>query len=107
MENRDSRGLVGSRGCIEPTPSGLVPGGTTLSRNSPRLSRAGSAPTLATVSVISQALGTPWTASRLRPLVGRKWGKKLASRFVCFVCGAWGYMETARVQWHEERQRQA
>ena len=29
------------------------------------------------------------------------------SRFVCFACGAWGYMETARAQWREEQQRQA
>lgn len=28
-------------------------------------------------------------------------------RFVCFACGAWGYMETARAQWREEQQRQA
>ena len=28
-------------------------------------------------------------------------------RFVCFACGAWGYMETARGQWREEQQRQA
>ena len=28
-------------------------------------------------------------------------------RFVCFTCGAWGYMETARAQWHVEQQRQA
>src|SRR5499427_3044537 len=30
-----------------------------------------------------------------------------SGRFVCFACGAWGYMETARAQWREERQRQA
>jgi DNA primase len=30
-----------------------------------------------------------------------------SGRFVCFACGAWGYMETARVQWREEQQRQA
>jgi DNA primase len=30
-----------------------------------------------------------------------------SGRFVCFACGAWGYMDTARAQWHEERQRQA
>jgi hypothetical protein len=30
-----------------------------------------------------------------------------SSRFVCFACGAWGYMETARAQWREEQQRQA
>lgn len=28
-------------------------------------------------------------------------------RFVCFACGAWGYLEEARQQWREERQRQA
>jgi hypothetical protein len=28
-------------------------------------------------------------------------------RFVCFACGAWGYMDTARAQWREEQQRQA
>ena len=27
--------------------------------------------------------------------------------FVCFACGAWGYMDTARTQWREEQQRQA
>jgi len=26
---------------------------------------------------------------------------------MCFACGAWGYMETARTQWREEQQRQA
>src|SRR5215468_4503217 len=30
-----------------------------------------------------------------------------SGRFVCFACGAWGYMDTARVQWREEEQRQA
>jgi Toprim domain-containing protein len=35
-----------------------------------------------------------------------RWGKKPAGRFVCFACGAWGYMETARAQWREEQQRQ-
>src|SRR6266704_6241184 len=30
-----------------------------------------------------------------------------SGRFMCFACGAWGYMETARVQWREEQQRQA
>jgi len=30
-----------------------------------------------------------------------------SGRFVCFACGAWGYMETARTQWREEQQRQA
>ena len=30
-----------------------------------------------------------------------------SGRFVCFACGAWGYMDTARAQWQEEQQRQA
>src|SRR5262249_11923509 len=30
-----------------------------------------------------------------------------SGRFVCFACGAWGYMDTARAQWHEAQQRQA
>ena len=30
-----------------------------------------------------------------------------SGRFVCFACGAWGYMELARTQWREEQQRQA
>src|SRR2546427_11485136 len=30
-----------------------------------------------------------------------------SGRFVCFACGAWGYMETARTQWREAQQRQA
>ena len=30
-----------------------------------------------------------------------------SGRFVCFACGAWGYMETARTQCREEQQRQA
>jgi DNA primase len=30
-----------------------------------------------------------------------------SGRFVCFACGAWGYMETARAQWREEQQHQA
>src|SRR5437870_9242937 len=30
-----------------------------------------------------------------------------SGRFVCFACGAWGYMETARVQWREEQEREA
>jgi DNA primase len=30
-----------------------------------------------------------------------------SGRFVCFACGAWGYMETARAQWREAQQRQA
>jgi DNA primase len=29
-----------------------------------------------------------------------------SGRFVCFACGAWGYMETARAQWREEQERQ-
>src|SRR5262244_3034415 len=29
-----------------------------------------------------------------------------SGRFVCFACGAWGYMDTARTQWREEQQRQ-
>src|SRR5712691_9212354 len=29
-----------------------------------------------------------------------------SGRFVCFACGAWGYMDTARAQWREELQRQ-
>jgi len=28
-------------------------------------------------------------------------------RFVCFACGAWGYLEDARARWREEQQRQA
>jgi hypothetical protein len=28
-------------------------------------------------------------------------------RFVCFACGAWGYMAEARQHWQDERQRQA
>jgi DNA primase len=28
-------------------------------------------------------------------------------RFVCFACGAWGYLEDARQRWREEQQRQA
>src|SRR5216683_306470 len=27
-----------------------------------------------------------------------------SGRFVCFACGAWGYMDTARAQWREEQQ---
>src|SRR5438445_11641921 len=27
-------------------------------------------------------------------------------RFVCFACGAWGYLAAARERWREERQRQ-
>jgi hypothetical protein len=30
-----------------------------------------------------------------------------SGRFVCFACGAWGYLDTARVQWRAEQQRQA
>src|SRR6266852_306243 len=30
-----------------------------------------------------------------------------SGRFVCFACGAWGYMEEARERWREEQQRQA
>src|SRR5262249_11761959 len=30
-----------------------------------------------------------------------------SGRFVCFACGAWGYMETARTEWPEEQQRRA
>jgi DNA primase len=30
-----------------------------------------------------------------------------SGRFVCFACGAWGYMATARERWREEQQRQA
>ena len=30
-----------------------------------------------------------------------------SGRFVCFACGAWGYMDTARAQGREEQQRQA
>jgi len=33
---------------------------------------------------------------------------QLASgRFVCFACGAWGYLEDARERWRDERQHQA
>src|SRR6266446_4866851 len=28
-------------------------------------------------------------------------------RFVCFACGAWGYLAEARERWQEERQHQA
>ena len=35
------------------------------------------------------------------------WMQVLSGHFVCFACGAWGYMETARAQWREEQQRQA
>ncbi len=30
-----------------------------------------------------------------------------SGRFVCFACGAWGYLDTARERWREEQQRQA
>jgi hypothetical protein len=30
-----------------------------------------------------------------------------SGRCVCFACGAWGYMETARTQWRAEQQRLA
>ena len=30
-----------------------------------------------------------------------------SGRFMCFACGAWGYLDTARAQWREEQQRQA
>ena len=30
-----------------------------------------------------------------------------SGRFVCFACGAWGYLEASRAQWREEQQRQA
>ena len=30
-----------------------------------------------------------------------------SGRFVCFACGAWSYIDTARAQWREEQQRQA
>jgi hypothetical protein len=30
-----------------------------------------------------------------------------SGRFVCFACGAWGYMETARGQWRAEQERPA
>jgi DNA primase len=30
-----------------------------------------------------------------------------SGRFVCFACGAWGYLEAARARWREEQQRQA
>src|SRR6266478_5708764 len=29
-----------------------------------------------------------------------------SGRFVCFACGAWGYLEEARARWREEQQRQ-
>jgi hypothetical protein len=30
-----------------------------------------------------------------------------SGRFVCFACGAWGYLAAARERWREEQQRQA
>src|SRR5438552_3306660 len=33
--------------------------------------------------------------------------QRSSGRFVCFACGAWGYLEDARQRWREERQRQA
>jgi hypothetical protein len=30
-----------------------------------------------------------------------------SGRFVCFACGAWGYLAEARQRWQDERQRQA
>lgn len=30
-----------------------------------------------------------------------------SGRFVCFACGAWGYLEEARQRWREEQQRRA
>src|SRR6266851_6809437 len=30
-----------------------------------------------------------------------------SGRFVCFACGAWGYLEEARARWREEQRRQA
>src|SRR5438874_4188767 len=30
-----------------------------------------------------------------------------SGRFVCFACGAWGYLAEARERWQEERQHQA
>ena len=30
-----------------------------------------------------------------------------SGRFVCFACGAWGYLAEARERWQEERPRQA
>jgi len=30
-----------------------------------------------------------------------------SGRFVCFACGAWGYLTEARERWREEQQRQA
>jgi hypothetical protein len=30
-----------------------------------------------------------------------------SGRFVCFACGAWGYLEASRAQWRAEQRRQA
>src|SRR2546426_9006291 len=30
-----------------------------------------------------------------------------SGRFVCFACGAWGYLAEARERWQDERQHQA
>ena len=30
-----------------------------------------------------------------------------SGRFVCFACGAWGYLEEARERWQATQQRQA
>jgi DNA primase len=30
-----------------------------------------------------------------------------SGRFICFACGAWGYLAEARQRWQDERQRQA
>jgi len=87
-----------------PTPSGPAPGGTTPSRNSPRRSRAGSTLTLATVCVVARALGLPGQPRSLRRLMRVRWGKNRRTVSCAFACGAWGYMETARTQWHEEQQ---
>jgi hypothetical protein len=32
---------------------------------------------------------------------------RASGRFVCFACGAWGYLAEARERWREEQQRQA
>jgi hypothetical protein len=32
---------------------------------------------------------------------------RASGRFVCFACGAWGYLEEARERWQEEQQHQA
>jgi len=33
--------------------------------------------------------------------------QRQSGRFVCFACGAWGYLEEAHQRWREEQQRQA